>query len=81
VHCPLDYGSVPMRFTLGHLPLCLSEVYEQWAAQFDGKGVTLRWQPGPDLMPFCFDWDKVQQVVSNLLANSLQVHAAVARCG
>jgi len=68
----LDYGSVPLRFAIGHLALCLSEVYGQWVAQYQRKGVKLCWQPGAHLEPFCFDWDKIQQVVSNLLANAFK---------
>jgi signal transduction histidine kinase len=68
----LDFGRVPIRFAMGHLESCLSEIYEQWLAQYGRKSVTLLWQPGSQLAPFCFDGDKIQQVVSNLLANALK---------
>jgi histidine kinase len=68
----LDYGSVPVHFAIGHMALCLSEVYGQWVAQYQQKGIALLWRPDDPLVPFCFDWDKIQQVVSNLLANALK---------
>jgi signal transduction histidine kinase len=54
------------------LGTCLSEVYTFWTLAFERKGIALYFPRCDDLPPFPFDRYKVQQVVSNLLANSLK---------
>jgi signal transduction histidine kinase len=68
----LEAGKVTMRFERFELNACLSEVCGYWLHRFHSKGVALYFPLNPKLEPFEFDSFKVQQVVSNLLDNSLK---------
>jgi signal transduction histidine kinase len=62
----------PVRFETGDLNACLSEVSGYWVARFAEKGVALYSQTNPHVLPFMFDYHKVQQIVANLLENALK---------
>ena len=65
-------ASVTVRMESGDLSACLSEVCGYWLGKFSEKGVALYFRANPEIPPFLFDYHKVQQVVSNLLENSLK---------
>lgn len=68
----LETGSVAIQAELGDLNACLAEVYELWLPRFQKKGVALYLTAGTRLDPFKFDSFKIEEVVSNLLDNSLK---------
>jgi signal transduction histidine kinase len=68
----LDAGKISVNFERGDLNACLSEVCGYWLDRFHAKGVALYVPINPKLEPFEFDSYKVQQIVSNLLDNSLK---------
>lgn len=51
---------------------CLTEVCSLWRNQLLAKNVALYFQPNPAVSPFLFDYDKIQQVTSNLLDNAMK---------
>ena len=65
-------ASVMLRLESGDLSVCLSEVCGYWMDKFSAKGVALYFRANPEMPLFKFDYHKVQQVVSNLLENSLK---------
>ena len=69
----LDSGAVSIKLEVGDLSVCLAEVYELWLPRFQKQGVALYLQPGAKLDPFPFDSFKIEEVVSNLLDNSLKL--------
>ncbi len=68
----LEAGKIRMKFERGDLNACLSEVCSYWLSRFHTKGVALYFPTSAKLEPFEFEYHKVQQVVSNLLENSLK---------
>jgi signal transduction histidine kinase len=68
----LETGSVTIRPELSDLNTCLAEVYELWLPRFQKKGVALYLTAGAKLEPFPLDSFKIEEVVSNLLDNSLK---------
>lgn len=68
----LDGGKLTMRFERLDLNGCISEICGYWLHRFHSKGVALYFPLNPTIEPFEFDFFKVQQVVSNLLDNSLK---------
>ncbi len=64
-------GKLSMNFEFLDLNACLEEVCGYWQAQFHKKGVALYFPMNTKLPRLKFDYPKVQQVVSNLLQNSL----------
>ncbi len=68
----LETGHLAMRFEVGDLSACLSELYSYWLSPYQKKGVALYLPSRRELPRFPFDYDKVQHVVSNLLHNSLK---------
>jgi signal transduction histidine kinase len=68
----LETGAISIKLEVGDLSVCLAEVYELWLPRFQKKGVALYLQPGEKLDPFPFDSFKIEEVVSNLLDNSLK---------
>ena len=66
----LETGEVKMRFELGNLNSCLSEVCRLWSHTFQEKGLALYFLPNQKLSEFSFDSAKMQRVVSNLLENA-----------
>jgi len=65
-------ASTTLRLESGGLSACLSEVCGYWMDKFSEKGVALYFRANAEIPPFLFDYHKVQQVVSNLLENSLK---------
>lgn len=68
----LETGAVAIRLELGDLNNCLADVYELWLPRFQKKGVALYLSPEVKFQPFHFDPFKIEEVVSNLLENSLK---------
>ena len=68
----LDSGAVTVKLELGEINLCLADVYELWLPRFQKKGVALYLTPADRVAPFPFDPFKIEEVVSNLLENSLK---------
>jgi signal transduction histidine kinase len=68
----LETGAVSIKLELGEINQCLADVYELWLPRFQKKGVALYLPPGAKLEPFYFDPFKIEEVVSNLLDNSLK---------
>jgi two-component system clock-associated histidine kinase SasA len=59
-----------MRFEMGDINACLSEVCRLWSHHFQEKGLALYFLANDKLTEFAFDSAKVQRVVSNLLENA-----------
>jgi signal transduction histidine kinase len=68
----LGKASATLRLESGDLGACLAEVCGYWLDKFSEKGVALYFRAHPEIPSFLFDYHKVQQVVSNLLENSLK---------
>lgn len=68
----LEAGRLTMKFDVGDLNACLSELYSYWLSPYQKKGVALYFPAQKKVSLFAFDYDKVQHVVSNLLENSLK---------
>lgn len=68
----LETGHQAMKFEVGDLNACLSEVYSYWLLSYQKKGVALYFPSQRELPRFPFDRDHVQQVVSILLENSMK---------
>lgn len=67
-----DEARLKLRMKPASLAECLEELYRIWLPPFGAKGVALYYSPARDLPPVCFDREKVQQLVSNLLDNALR---------
>ena len=65
-------GSVTLRLETGDLSACISDVCGYWMDKFSAKEVALYFRANPEIPLFQFDYDKVQQVISNLLENALK---------
>jgi len=72
--CSVAMGgsSQALRLEPGSLGTCLAEVSGYWVDKFAAKSVALYLRADAAIPPFNFDYYKVQQVVSNLLENSLR---------
>jgi signal transduction histidine kinase len=68
----LETGHLTMKFEVGDLNACLSELYSYWLSPYQKKGVALYFPAQKQLPLLPFDYEKVQHVVSNLLENSLK---------
>ncbi len=68
----LETGRLMLKYSVGDLSTCLSELYTYWLSSFQKKGVALYPPVQRKLPAFPFDYDKVQHVVSNLLENALK---------
>ncbi len=68
----LETGHLTMRFDMGDLNACLSEVCSFWLQRFHERRVALYFLAGKSFSPFFFDNYKVQHIVSNLLDNALK---------
>jgi len=66
----LETGHVRMRFEMGDINACLSEVCRLWSHAFQEKGLALYFLANDKLTEFAFDSAKVQRVVSNLIENA-----------
>lgn len=68
----LETGGLKMRFEVGNLNDCLSDVCRLWSARFQEKGLALYFLANDKLPVFPFDSPKLQRVISNLLENSFK---------
>lgn len=68
----LETGNLTLKYAVGDLNACLSELYTYWLSSFQKRGVALYAPIQKPLPEFPFDYDKVQHVVSNLLENALK---------
>ena len=66
----LETGELKMKYEMGNMNDCLSEICTFWSARFQQKGVALYCLANEKLPAFVFDYAKVQRVLSNLLDNA-----------
>ncbi len=68
----LESGKLVLQLRENDLRDCLAEMASRWSEAFQRKGVKLESQLDPSIPTFKFDYQKVQQVASNLLDNALK---------
>ena len=68
----LESGKLVLQLRENDLRDCLEEVAKRWSETFQRKGVRLDAAFDPSIPSFRFDYQKVQQVVANLLDNALK---------
>lgn len=66
----LETGELKMRYEVGDMNACLSEVCRLWSNRYQEKGLALYFLANEKLPVFEFDSAKVQRVISNLLENA-----------
>jgi len=66
----LTEAPVQMAISPADLNECVRDLTGMWSARFEQKGVALFLAASAELMPFPFDYFKVQHVISNLLDNA-----------
>ncbi|HVO79159.1 MAG TPA: HAMP domain-containing sensor histidine kinase [Terriglobales bacterium] len=66
----LETGEMKMRYEMGDMNACLSEVCRLWSNRFQERGLALYFLANDKLTRFAFDSAKVQRVISNLLENA-----------
>ena len=66
----LETGEMKMRYEVGNLNSCLSEVCRLWSPRFQEKGLALYFLANDELSDFSYDAPKVERVVSNLIENA-----------
>lgn len=66
----LETGELKMKYEVGNMNACLSEICNFWSPRFQQKGIALYFLANEKLQPFVFDFAKVQRVLSNLLDNA-----------
>jgi signal transduction histidine kinase len=69
----LETGGLQMRFAIGNVNECLSELCRLWSNKFQERGLALYFLANEQLPPFQFDSPKLERVVSNLLENSFKL--------
>jgi signal transduction histidine kinase len=68
----LETGGLRMKFQLGNINDCLSEMCHLWSNRFQERGLALYFLANDKLPAFPFDSPKLERVVSNLLENSFK---------
>ena len=68
----LESGKLALQLRENDLRDCLDELAQRWTEAFQRKGVRLEAGIDPSIPAFRFDYQKVQQVVANLLDNALK---------
>jgi len=68
----LESGKLVLQLRENYLNDCLAEIASRWSEAYQRKGVKLEHHLDPSIPAFRFDYQKVQQVVSNLLDNALK---------
>src|SRR6516164_9727468 len=68
----LESGKLVLQLRENDLRDCLTEIASRWSEAFQRKAVKLEMHLDPSIPAFKFDYQKVQQVVSNLLDNALK---------
>src|SRR3989449_2391454 len=66
----LETGETKMRYEVGDVNACLSEVCRLWSHRFQERGLALYFLGNDKVPRFSFDSAKVQRVISNLLENA-----------
>ncbi len=66
----LETGGIKLKYELGNLNSCISEVCRLWSNRFQEKGLALYFLPNEKLPDFEFDTAKVERIISNLLENA-----------
>lgn len=66
----LETGKITLKFEVGDLRACLSEVNEIWLPLFQERGIALYFLCPDKLPQLQFDSFKVQQIVSDFLENA-----------
>src|SRR5437773_2533726 len=66
----LETGETKMRYEVGDVNACLSEVCRLWSHRFQERGLALYFLGNDKVPRFAFDSPKIQRVVSNLLENA-----------
>jgi len=68
----LESGKLVLQLRENDLRDCLAEIASRWSEAYQRKGVKLESYLDPSIPAFKFDYQKVQQVVYNLLDNALK---------
>src|SRR5919109_2497034 len=66
----LETGEMKMRYEVGDMNACLSEVCRLWSHRFQERGLALYFLGNDKVRRFAFDAAKIQRVISNLLENA-----------
>jgi len=66
----LETGETKMRYEVGDVNVCLSEVCRLWSHRFQERGLALYFLGNDKVPRFAFDSPKIQRVISNLLENA-----------
>jgi len=66
----LETGETKMRYEVGDINACLSEVCRLWSHRFQERGLALYFLGNDKVPRFAFDSPKIQRVISNLLENA-----------
>jgi len=66
----LETGETKMRYEVGDVNACLSEVCRLWSHRFQVRGLALYFLGNDKVPRFAFDSPKIQRVISNLLENA-----------
>ncbi len=68
----LESGKLVLQLRENDLRDCLDEIASRWSEGYQRKGVKLETHLDPSIPTFKFDYQKVQQVIFNLLDNALK---------
>lgn len=68
----LQSGRLALNLQTHDLEDCMAELVGRWQPSFARQQVRLETRATGSLPPFSFDWQKVQQVVGNLIDNALR---------
>jgi signal transduction histidine kinase len=66
----LETGELKMKFELGNISVCLSEVCRLWSPRFQERGLALYFLANDKVQEFAFDAPKIERIISNLLENA-----------
>jgi signal transduction histidine kinase len=72
----LETAEMRMRYEVGNMNTCLSEVCRLWSPRFQERGLALYFLVNDKLPEFPFDAPKVERVISNLLENASKFTAS-----
>ena len=66
----LETGELKMKFELGNINACLSEVCRLWSPRFQERGLAMYFLANDKVQEFAFDAPKIERIISNLLENA-----------
>src|SRR5207247_8581718 len=66
----LETGETKMRYEVGDVNACLSEVCRLWSHRFQERGVALYFLGNDKVPRFAFDTPKIQRAIPNLLEDA-----------